>query len=71
MIRNGPVCQAGFFCLVSRWLGQSCNYEFFACDQGAEISVSERQTEPPRVKFNPGRPKNGNDRLQRELDSLL
>ena len=48
MIRNGPICRAGSFCQVATLARLSCNYTklmFLAFNQGAEISVSKRQTE--------------------------
>ena len=73
MIQNGPICRAGSFCQVATLARLSCNYTklmFLAFNQGAEISVSKRQTESALANVSLERLKNGNDRLQRK-NSLL
>ena len=53
MIRNGP--RLGCFVKWQLWHGCHVitNLVFVVFNQGAEISGSERQTEPARVKFRP------------------
>ena len=57
IIRNGPVYQVGVFYQPATLIWLGCHVItkliFVAFNQGAEISVSMRQTELARLKFSP------------------